>query len=67
MLKLSNYTDLIVLLAVWENLHFCTLSDMKQNKVNSSAALMQKCRSSRLIESIIFENLLRNSIKLNKQ
>ena len=56
-----------VILAVLEKLHFCALSDMKQNKVNSSTALMQKCRASRLIESIGFENLLRNGVKLNNQ
>ena len=56
-----------MLLAVLKNLHFSTLSDMKQIKVNSSTALMQKCRSSRLIESIGFENLRRNGVKLNNQ
>ena len=40
---------------------------MKQIKVNLSTALMQKCKASRLIERIVFENLLRNGVKLNNQ
>ena len=58
---------LIVLPADLENLHFCTRSDMKQIKVNSSTALVQKCRASGLIESTVSENLLRNGVKLNNQ